>query len=627
MTDATDSPGQGPSAPPPKLVSAADFRAVDFDAAIPDPANVDVFSLCEVFFKQAEAAKAAGDIRASDVYRLLNGLCTFSLNVEDRSGPFRPLFQAGDQRAMTPDDCRGEQSAELLKILDDIRHAGLRARVADTVWTNHRRYGRGALVAIEAYAECVEGLLDGCLHHQREPRRAVALETLKLLQRAVQIARATTKDGVVPDQLAALLNRVLDLAERECELVTFRSASETAIGADIVDPVQIATRTEALIARAPETTNGHLLKSMWELAAEGHERAKQPDEGRRCRLEAAEELVRLADRRKASATVSAMFLMDAIRELRRIKGTRERRKVLEAQLRDLQEDSLDEMGVFSLPMDLREIVDVVRERFATIPLHEMLVQIAMFVDPPKIADLRAAALKSAQDSLLSSMFGETRLDSGGKVVSRNPGFEARKEPTEEWYRSRIARDDAIRREVLLRGQIEPARLIIAQTYPLSERHFHPIVELSAFVPPGYEHIFSLGLARLFQGDNASAVHLLLPQLENSIRYVLKQRGRDPSMIQADMIQEDRSLSALLADERPLLDDIFGPDLVFEIDMLFNDRAGPALRHEFAHGKLSDGHCYASNALYAIWVIYRLVIVGIGQEWSTHLVPYFESEVL
>jgi hypothetical protein len=223
MTDRTDTPAQPAGAPAP--VSAADIRAVDFHAVIPDAANVDVFSLCPTFYQQAEAAKTSGDTRAFTVYRLLNGLCTFSLNVEDRAGPFRPLFQSADQRAMIPDDCRGDQSAELLEILDDVRHPGLRARIADTVWTNHRKYGRAAAVAIEAYAECVEGLLDGRLHHQHQPKRAVAFDTLKLLQRAVQIARATIKNGVVPAHLATLLSRILDLAEGQCELVTFRRAS------------------------------------------------------------------------------------------------------------------------------------------------------------------------------------------------------------------------------------------------------------------------------------------------------------------------------------------------------------------------------------------------------------------
>jgi hypothetical protein len=90
----------------------------------------------------------------------------------------------------------------------------------------------------------------------------------------------------------------------------------------------------------------------------------------------------------------------------------------------------------------------------------------------------------------------------------------------------------------------------------------------------------------------------VPQVENSLRYVLKQAAIDPSSIQSDMTQENRTISVMLEKDRATLEDIFGPSLVFEIENVFDFRGGPALRHQLAHGLLSSGVCHGPDAIYA-----------------------------
>lgn len=162
-------------------------------------------------------------------------------------------------------------------------------------------------------------------------------------------------------------------------------------------------------------------------------------------------------------------------------------------------------------------------------------------------------------------------------------------------------------------------------FPLEERHFAPIANMSPFVPYGHEHLFALGFARLWQGDYASAAHLLIPQLENSLRYVLLNANRDSSKIKPDLLQEDRSLSGLLQWLRPQLEEVFGADLVNEIDLLFNYRAGPALRHEMAHGKMSAGACYHRSGIYACWLIYQLTCLPLIRHWKDKVGPAIEQE--
>ena len=125
----------------------------------------------------------------------------------------------------------------------------------------------------------------------------------------------------------------------------------------------------------------------------------------------------------------------------------------------------------------------------------------------------------------------------------------------------------------------------------------------------------------------SACHLLFPQLENSLRHVLSDAGIDTSKLDEELLQEDRSLSGLLSNRREQLESVFGIDLIYTIDLLFNLKGGPCLRHEIAHGKLASGACYLHSSIYACWLMYYLMCLPLQRCWSTHVAPQLERASL
>lgn len=139
--------------------------------------------------------------------------------------------------------------------------------------------------------------------------------------------------------------------------------------------------------------------------------------------------------------------------------------------------------------------------------------------------------------------------------------------------------------------------------------------MSPFVAEDRVDLFSLAFARFFGGDIISALHILVPQLENSLRYLLKQAGKEPSSIRSDMTQEDRVLSVLLTRDRHSLEEVFGDAIVYEIENLFNFRGGPAIRHRLAHGLLSGQACHGTDAIYACWFIFRLCCLPLFDHWD------------
>ena len=313
--------------------------------------------------------------------------------------------------------------------------------------------------------------------------------------------------------------------------------------------------------------------------------------------------------------VAASFIMDAIQALVRLPNTKQRRQALRERLRHAQASVRDEMGAISTTIDLTEHVNHARRRVAGVTLAQALAEFAALAASPDPEELRDQARRIAEENPLSTIMPSTMVDEDGKVLAKSPGLLGDESDTDIALHHLIAQQEGLRRQTAVQGLIEPARHFIQSEHPLDRRDLRPIAEMTPFVPADRVDLVTTGLARFFGGDFFSAVHILVPQLENSLRHILKHTGVDPSAIQSDMTQEDRTLSVLLDKEREPLEKLLSPPIVFEIENLFDFRAGPALRHQLAHGLVSADECYGTDSIYACWFMYRLYCLPLFPHWE------------
>ena len=118
-----------------------------------------------------------------------------------------------------------------------------------------------------------------------------------------------------------------------------------------------------------------------------------------------------------------------------------------------------------------------------------------------------------------------------------------------------------------------------------------------------------GLLAGYNGDYATAVTLLIPQLENMVRAALNFAGHNTQHIDTNGIQTEKSLCRLV--DRSCAAAVLGENRAFELKALFCDSIGPNLRNSVAHGLLDDDIARSLHSLYAWWWILRLVIAGRG----------------
>jgi hypothetical protein len=158
----------------------------------------------------------------------------------------------------------------------------------------------------------------------------------------------------------------------------------------------------------------------------------------------------------------------------------------------------------------------------------------------------------------------------------------------------------------VQGLIDPARWQIEQEHHPQVRDVAFMVVDNPFVPPGREGIFAKGLQAGFCGNWLIAGNLLVPQIENSIRYVLNQRGIIVSKLNSELIQEVRHLETLL--KLPETTEAFGSNAVFDLRGLLVERFGCNLRNRLAHGLMHEGHFYSTEVIYVWWFVLRFCCV-------------------
>jgi hypothetical protein len=161
--------------------------------------------------------------------------------------------------------------------------------------------------------------------------------------------------------------------------------------------------------------------------------------------------------------------------------------------------------------------------------------------------------------------------------------------------------------------IEPCRNEILTCHVPTYESFGEIVYDNPFIPVGREPIFQRGLFEGLRGDFLVATHLLMPQVEDSLRELLRKNGKIASKISNDGLQEDMSLGDLLSDSvaekgKNALTEILGEDTVFDLRSLLIEKSSINLRNEIAHGKVEASTFEGRTVEYFWWLIFRICLL-------------------
>ena len=225
--------------------------------------------------------------------------------------------------------------------------------------------------------------------------------------------------------------------------------------------------------------------------------------------------------------------------------------------------------------------------------------------PSNLDYLRQEVERTRKEFPLQHLFPRIQVDSSGRVTGRaSSGLSDDTESREDAMRPDLLWRARTSQSIAVLGLIEPARHAILREHYVRVHDFAPLISDNPFVPEGTEGLYARGLHAGVEGDFVVATHLLIPQLENSIRHVLAQRGLITSGLDSEGIQDAHLLGNMLY--RPEMKEIFGEDLTFDLQGLLLERFGANLRNQVAHGLANYQTFFAPDAIYLWWLALHLL---------------------
>ncbi len=568
------------------------------------------------FFDQSTVLRAAeteardrGEASRASALGLAADVMSMMLKTDDGETALYPILIMDGRSSARVDAFTHKQIEVLREVAGDLQDPEMRARFADLLWSR-RPEERWARMAAVAYLDSLRRL-EGTMPPEFADR----------LNRALMIARALRRD---PAPLRALADYVENLIEQPSSTENrwiLAKVAEIALRHKVGDVRRIYN---AMMAEAERLeSSGDVLGP-----------ARYYDVASRCARESLKDVAKeeLAIRKHAQcvlaeaarfengdptgALIAASRYEDAIHIYRRRARSFDGEiKALQLHLLELQKRAEGVMARIEVempvPQEVRDFVEATRG----LPIAEALHRIALQAAPGDPLRMRESIRERHKDYVLLSLFRTRLVKEEGKTdAMMDPLPLGQSGPeAEAAYEARITqevfRDRTMSRETAALLLIEPMRRIITEENDVQAIDFSALFENNAFVPEDRRQTFYKGFIFGLMGDYAVATSLLVPQIENSIRHLMRADGLSTSKFDKDGIQDEVNIVQLLTngEYRPDVDRLLGERFSLELEGLLVSRYGSNLRNRLAHGLLNDAALAGSQACYA-WALALLLLL-------------------
>lgn len=592
-------------------VTAEDIRRTEWKALV----EADPVKRCDayrgVFAKVANEQKQAGNDLVYRAYALLHAVTSYHTKYGDLVAPYGPMMTfEGGSRSAIPDDLAPADLDALSELLPEIDDPELRARVGDVLWIRRKDF-RAAQAAVDAFVASAVRLRDWKLWGSYTER----------IERAVQISARRGFEEVAGRVLEEIVKTFGEAKEHpESGLLACRLIHVLLRQGD-VDAAAFAQEAETLALQFADRKEWGFASDYWYAANLCHLHARNEEQARLCRINAAEARISRGEESVNSAkpeySYAAHWIGKGFEGLRQAKAPTERIKAVHLRLVEVQKLSLNEMGVVDVnPDEMPGFRDREKDEqkwavklVSGQPFDHAVARLAMIARPTDVDELRKTVVEAAGEFIFNKIMGASALDQAGKVAAKagaaGDGTPEQRAEREKVDMILLAKETHWQIRVVWR--IDPARRAIYHEHPICRDDLRFLVIDNPFIPPGHEGIALRGLQSGFHGDWLVAMQLLIPEFEASIRYVLAQHGAVTTTMESDGRQADKDINMLLWMSE--MEEVFGAGLSFDLRGILIERFGYNLRNDSAHGHLTENDFYHYRSCLLWWLFLHMTWTG------------------
>ena len=585
-------------------ITVDNLRTVDFESIV---SHIDNYrQLYHLAFENAARDIKDKDETSHKVFCLMASLTSLHLKPHNKLTPFGPMFVFNNRRSSIPDDFLKEELDALSKYLSEINDVELKSRIADIIWLRLRK--------VEFIEVGVKAYLESCTLIEQSSN---STGFNKRVERAIRLAAMTRR------QNQSLFNFVLDFIKSKLKKhngldVDFLSIKliELLLEFDF----ELETNdcyynlSVKLAKNALEKQDWTKAEAAWRIAEKCAIKLKHIENANNALINLSETYEKEAACGD-SAIFSSHWLQKAVEVLKGIPNIKNKQKQLYQKLREQQKLSTEQVSIIEGEgINLKDCVTSSRQSVSCKNLQDALFNFVFRVAHiPNYKSLKIQAVKDQKKYIAHHLFGSVHTDQEGFVIAQIPasiGLKEKENSRGIWCS--ILESAKITHNISVHGCIEPAREIISLEHNINEESLLIVVQHNPFIKKGYEYLFAKGLVAGFNEDYITAIHILIPQIENSLRYILEQCGISTTYFH-DGVQKSKLLRALL--EETKLEEVFGKDILLDLQGLLIDPLYANLRNEIMHGKFLSTYFQSIPVIYFWWLSLKIVILPFYKEWK------------
>lgn len=528
-------------------------------------------------------------------FAVLSGALSMAYDTQEDC--YTPMLVLNDgRRSFGMEDLDERGTAIIEEALPLFEPFWIRAQLADILWlkTGDHRYAQTAAFANLSLFDASYDPEDwvSCFHAAR---------------RAFQIAIKLGRNHAV--FLAALvkIDEVLRKADGTDPL--FLSLNLIEMVAPYADKDRLQrylSLSQKLFAQAKAggIASEHVVQAAYRVYADLLHRANRDREIRTLKLELVEYYEALADGLAGRPLEAAQMLQKAY-NLYDKKQDRERCLQLRGKLKQVQQDRLNSMASIPLEFDAAPIQKIIEELFHGLSRQEAILTFGEIATLYKVDEVRQGVLTDHRRNVFSSLFSKRFIDEEGRLVKILPPLDLQNPQKDE----ALLREHMVHFVVEQRGLDEAVCLWYAY-HKVQERgavapeDLSFLIDQNALIPEERKAIIKTGLQLGLNGELYASLHILLPQTENLLRELVKMCGDAPTYLKEDGTEDVKPLSQLFDSQK--LKEAYDEDLLFTWKTLLDERGGPNLRNEIAHGVLSPEQGSGGAALSFLSLLIRFL---------------------
>lgn len=546
------------------------------------------------------ASKLNDDNSKKRALQLLADLCYMEIDWEDGKRGMLPIYSDSTGHTPLPQDLSSQHVEVLYNFLNIVDDPELKARIADCLWLKKCNFKfQSAQIALFEYKQTIENL-----KAINEP------EAIKRLCRAINLAYEIGSGG--KQQQTEILQYI--------ETYVMNIPSEKANGFhyklfEILHKRKygcfnnLAAKCYYISEKYKSINSFYLMRSFLCMCIKFLLLSKtNPKVIRALEIQRSESFVIEAN--SADSSITKSFLLRAAIESFRKINMPERVSDLHRKLIKIQELIPSEMVNVRTEIDVTEMVGEAEFLVAKQTLFNAIIRLIYMIEMPDEDVLRAKALSFIKEHPINYLPTKILINENGKTTGRVSIDNLNDlSPDDDVVTEKMFIDLCFKYLIEADAIILPAIRIITNEHSPSIADIMEFTKNNIFVPSGHEQFYARGLLAGFNCDFVSSSLYLIPQIENSIRYVLRQKGLViTSTLNSSGVQKEIDLNDLLKDNNVI--NIFGKDMILMLRVVMTDKYGWNIRNLLAHGLISYEELQGSKGIFCWWIALRLIMVPI-----------------